>query len=203
MTQAEYAAHRGVKPSAVSNWKKAGHVVFAEGDDGRLYVDRARTDARLNARIDQTRGRPTSSQASQAQAPASAASGPLFSGEPAEPSGLAQVRTDLIRQQTIGKTLDNARRAGELVPAMEYERRASEFGRLARERMHSVVRNQSERLSAERDPRQITLLLTEEIDLAFAELADQVQGGALAQDDDDDQELTDESPADLVDLAAG
>ena len=175
MTQAEYAAYRGVKPSAVSNWKKAGHVLFAEGEDSKLYVDVARTDARLAAKLDPTRGRPTTTQAVQASTTLFQAARP----DAEAGGGVTDARSELMREQTIGHRLKNAKEAKELLPVVEYERRAAELGRLARERMHSIVRTLSERLAAERDPRQVTALLASEVDRAVNELADQVEAGAL------------------------
>lgn len=178
MSQAEFAVHRGVGRSAVSNWKKKGWVVFAEDGDGQTLVDVDRTIARLNANLDPARGRPSTAQASQT-APL-----PLEPREPTQGDGLAAVRTDLIRQQTIGKTLENAKRAGELVPLTEYERRSSELGRLTRDRMHSFLRSYAERFAAERDPRQIVAIGSAEIDRQFDELADQVESGVLVEMDE-------------------
>jgi len=181
MSQAEFAAHRGVKKSAVSNWKKDGLLIFAEAPDGKLKVDVARTEARLNAKLDPARGRPTTAQAAAASEPSS----PAPVSTPAD-SGLSIVRTDLLRQQTVGKALDNAKRAGDLVALAEFERLAAENGRIARERMIALVRNNAERLAAEREPRQIVAILTDEIDLAFAELAE-----ALMTGESDDAEAID------------
>lgn len=179
MTQAEFASHRGVRKSAVSNWKKAKFLVFAEdpAQPGRLLVDVERSDARVNANVDPTRGRPSRS------APESQ------DGQDGRPDPtnvvrvdrLAEARHEGLIEQTITRRLANAKAAGELVARVEYERRASELGRMARERMLSVVRSLSERLASERDPRAITALLSTEINAAFAELADQVEGGALDQ----------------------
>jgi phage terminase Nu1 subunit (DNA packaging protein) len=185
MSQSEFAAHRGVGKSAVSNWKKAGLVVFAEGEGGLLLVDVQRTNAKLNAKLDPTRGRP----ALGAKQP-----GLEFDARPDRGDQLGDVRLELIKAQTTSKQLDNARRAGDLVPLAEAERKMAEMGRLARERMHSVARSLAERLAAVSEPRVIASLLGAEIDQAFGELADQVDGGAL-DDGEDAAETTLEADA--------
>src|SRR5690349_5526030 len=48
----EFAEHRGVHPSRVSQWKRQGRLVF--GSDGRIDV--AASDAALNASLDQAKG---------------------------------------------------------------------------------------------------------------------------------------------------
>ncbi len=174
MSQAEYAAYRGVRKSAVSNWKKAGLLIFAEDTQGKLKVDVARSDARVNANIDPTRGRPTVAAATAAAAPV-----PSGAGDTGEE---AKVRSDLIREQTISRRLANARDAKELVPFAEAEALAAEGGRLARERMHALLRSHAERLAAERDPRQVVSFFGGEIDRAFDELAAQMAKG-MPEDD--------------------
>ncbi len=179
MTRAEFAKHRGVQKSAVSNWGTKKLLVFAEGPGGKQMIDVVRTEAKLNANLDPSRGRPTTAQTQAAEEPA-----PLLSRAAAvQPdSGLSNVRTDLIRSQTVGKNLDNARRAGELVPFQEFERLATEAGRVTRERMIALARTNAERLAAERDPRQVMAILTEGIEQAFAELSEQLLKG---EDGDD------------------
>lgn len=182
MTQTEFATHRGVGRSAVSNWKKDGLVVFAEGDDGRPMVDVERTDARLNRKIDPARGRP------------SKAAGEMQGELPVAPAGanavrggdsLADVRTDLIRAQTIRAQLDNGKRAGELVMLEDFTRRAMDYARVSRERMMSIVRTQAEWLAAAKDPRAIVAKLEDEIDRAFEDLATQIETGVVVEAVDD------------------
>jgi len=188
MSKSEFAVHRGVGKSAVSNWAKASLLVMAEdpADPTKVKIDVARTEARLNAKIDPARGRPTKGVAQPAgdlpPAPTSA---------PAAGGSLADVRTDLIRQQTEKLQLENARRAGDLVPLEEYARRASEFGRVARERMLSVVRSQAEWLAANRDARAIVAQLEDEIERAFADLAAQIASGQVADGIDPDEDDAD------------
>jgi hypothetical protein len=187
MTKGQFAKHRGVGASAVSNYAKAELLVMAEdpADPSRMLVDVARTEARLNAKIDPARGRPTKGDA-QAQADLPLPS----SGGPVSPHGsgrvVAEFRTELLSQQTEKLRLENARRAGDLVSIEEYARRASEFGRVARERVLSVVRSQAEWLSAVKDPRAIVAHLEDEFERAFADLAAQIASGDVSEIDADD-----------------
>lgn len=186
MTKGAFAKHRGVGASAVSNWAKAELLVMAEdpANPAKLLVDVARTEARLNAKLDPARGRPRAAD-SQAQ-------GDLPLAQPAASAAaggsLADVRTDLIRQQTEKLQLENAAKAGGLVPFEEYARRASEFGRVARERMLSVVRSQAEWLAACKDPRAVVAQLEDEIERAFADLAAQIASGEVGEPEADDSE---------------
>lgn len=183
MTQTAFAKHRGVGRSAVSNYKKADLLVFAEGDDGSRMVDVERSEARLNRKIDPARGRPTGGRAAATSEGGLPFDGPSPSREP-QGAGVAEVRTELMRAQIVGKTLENAKRGGELVPLLEYERRSSELGRMTRDRMHSFLRSYAERFAAERDPRQIVAVGSAEIDRQFDELADQVESGVLVEMDE-------------------
>ena len=186
MTLSAYAAHRGVGKSAVSNYRAKDWVVMAMGPDGKMLVDVQRTDATLNAKLDPLRGRPskggTDAPLFDQGAPAAASSA---KAPPPQPTRLGDVRTDLLEQQAIGQRMKNAKEAGQLVPLAEASRKMSEGFRLARERMHSIVRSEVERIAAERDPRVIAALLFENIDRAFGELADQVEAGALEETDED------------------
>ena len=175
MTQAAFAAHCGVGKPAVSNWKKAGHLVFAEGPDGREMVHVERSEARLNARVDRMRGRPTTAMNTGEAAPAS---------EPAaeagqESGGFAAVRVQVAAEDLIAKRLKNARDASELVPRLAAERQCAELGRAMRERVQAWLRSAADRLAVERDPRVVVAFASVELDQVFAELADQIAAGAL------------------------
>ena len=191
MTQADFARHRGVTRPAVSNWKKQGLLVFAEGPDGRVYVDVTRSELKLNAKIDPMRGRPTAAApsigAEEAGLPTSATSA-------GDTPSLANERLELIREQRIGQRLKNGRESGELVPLIEAERRVAEIGRSARERMQAWLRSMAERFAAERDARTIMSIGEAGIDAVFAELADAARSG-LVDDDGQDDEIEDEEPA--------
>ena len=185
MMQAEYAAHRGVGKSAVSNWKRDGLLVFAKHPTtGREMVDVAQTDALIASRRDPMRGRPTSGTAAPAAIVAADAALPIEPAVSAAPS-LADARFELIAEQRIGAALKNERDAGNLVPLIECERRLAETGRLVRERVQSAFRGMAERLAVERDPRVIMSIGEEELDRVFGDLASEIASGAL--DDEDDQ----------------
>jgi hypothetical protein len=186
LSKKDFAAHRGVGKSAVSNWVKKGWVVEAEDPaDGVIKVDVPRTEAKLNAYLDPARGRPKAAD-SQVQGELPIAAAPART----EPAGgsLADVRTDLIRQQTEKLQLENARRAGDLVPIEEFTRRAAEYARVSRERVIAIVRTQAEWLASAKDPRAIIAKLQDEIERGFADLADQIAAGELAEAADDDAE---------------
>ena len=180
MTQAEFAAHRGVGKSAVSNWKKAGLLVFAEGPDGKLAVHVERTDAKLNARIDPTRGRPTTAIG---EAPAI---GELpMESDAAQTGGrnAAAVRVEVAEEELVARRMKNAEMARQLVPLSECERRLASLGRMARERVMAELRGRAERIAAARETREAMLLMDEACDAAFAALADAIEGGALDRDE--------------------
>ena len=144
LSQTDFARHRGVGKSAVSNWKKAGMIVFADDGAGRLLVDVMRTEARLNARIDPTRGRPSTS-SPDVVTPDLAAIGDQADGSPLAQRNLALVRAEVAEEDLIGRRLRNAESARELVPAMEAERRLAELGRMAFERVKAELRSSAER----------------------------------------------------------
>lgn len=209
MTQAEYARHRGVGKPAVSNWKRDGLLVLAEDPaNGRIKVDVERTDAKLNAKRDPMRGRPPTGAARVNEAgelaPAADPSPRSPDGESPSPRGgegnsLADERLEELRERRIGNALKNAQAARELVPLIEAERRVSEIGRVARERMHAWYRSIAERLAAEKDIRAVISLGEEGIDQVFNELADAAEQGQLVGDEED---LTVEERAELAALAA-
>jgi hypothetical protein len=211
MTQAQFARHRGVSKGSVSNWKKSGLLVFAEGEGGKHLVDVARTEAKLNANLDPGRGRPTTGMTGAADAPAAASPGgeapalPLEEGAaPAAPRDMRgdynDERVQHLREQRTGQALKNAQLANELVPLVEAERRVAEIGRAARERMHAWLRSNAERFAAEKDVRQIITLGEAGIDQVFAELADSAARGDFAGQEDDD--LSAEEKAEMEAAAA-
>lgn len=181
MTKGDFARHRGVGKSAVSNWAKKSLLVMGEcPSTGALMVDVERTEARINTRVDPMRGRPAASAPASAPAPVEEG-GDLLSGQ----RSAAHVRVDLAEENLIDRRLKNAEKAGELAPAVELKRRSAELGRVCRERIHSMARSICERLAVERDARTIMALLGTEIDRVFAELADEVDAGLLTAGDDD------------------
>lgn len=204
MTQAEFARHRGVVKSAVSNWKKAGLLVLQEDGSGRIKVNVERTEAKLNAKLDPMRGRPPvgAPVADPAEpSPTETPEGAISPGAPAarEPT-VADERAAQVREDRIGKALKNALMARELVPLIEAERRVSEVGRAARERIHAWYRGVAERLAAEKDIRAVMALGEQGIDAVFAELADAAVRGEFGGDDEED--LTADERQELASLAA-
>ncbi|WP_010218861.1 hypothetical protein [Sphingomonas sp. PAMC 26621] len=186
MTKGEFARHRGVGKSAVSNWAKKGLLVLGEcPETSVLKVDVERTEARINTKLDPMRGRPTAG-VPLMPAPQSDDVVDLLSGR----RSAAHVRADLAEEQLIGQRLKNKLAAGELAPAVELKRRSGELGRVCRERMHSMFRSIAERLAAERDARTIMAIGGAEIDQVFSDLADEVDSGLLASDDDGAEEAS-------------
>ncbi|WP_242095430.1 hypothetical protein [Sphingomonas sp. CROZ-RG-20F-R02-07] len=186
MTKGDFARHRGVGKSAVSNWAKKGLLVMGEcPTSGAIMVDVERTQARINSRVDPMRGRPTGGLPLTAPSPA-----PVEEGGDQRISGrsVAHVRADLAEEQLVSVRLKNAREAKELAAKVELDRRAAEMGRVARERMLAMWRAVSERLAAERDVRTIMAIGVGEIDRVFAQLADDVDAGRLVQDEASDEE---------------
>lgn len=202
MTPAEYARHRGVQSrSAVSNWKKAGLLIFAEcPETGKMKIHVARSDARLNAKLDPMRGRPAA--ATSAALPLDDAAAPAANRLPSGNASLQDERTLALREQRYGQALKNAQASGELAPVAELERRAAEIGRAARERLQAWFRSVAERLAAEREVRAVMMIGEEGIDGVFAELANDAAEGVFAAvepEDDADEASADEEIADQAD----
>lgn len=181
MTKGEFAVHRGVGKSAVSNYAKKGLLVMGEcPTSGAVKVDVERTEARINSRVDPMRGRPSAGLPLAAPVATAEEGGDLLEGR----RSTAHVRADLAEETLASMRRKNAREAGELVPAVEMHRRSAELGRVCRERMLSMFRGISERLAVEKDTRTIMTIGIAEINRVFAELADQVEQGMLTADDD-------------------
>jgi hypothetical protein len=185
MTKGQFAAHRGVGKSAVSNWAKKDLLVLGEcPTSGAIMVDVERTEARINSRVDPMRGRPSANLPAPAALPLQDAAdlGETILGG----RSVAKVRAELAEENLVTLRLKNAERGRELAPRIELERRAAELGRVARERMQAMFRAISERLAAERDARTIMAIGSAEIDRVFAELANDVEAGKLAEPDEPD-----------------
>lgn len=180
MAQGEFARRRGVLPSAVSNWKKKGLLVFAEGPGGKLLVDVVKTEARLNAKVDTTRGRP-----SKGSGVSAARTGEAFaaSADGGVPEPADNPRVALLQQNVIALTMKNMTAAGELVALSEYERRAAEMGRQLRDRVMGVVRDLADRMAVETNARTIVALQQDAFDRMFGELAADIEQGVLSSDE--------------------
>ncbi|QIG79980.1 hypothetical protein [Stakelama tenebrarum] len=199
MTQADFAAHRGVGKSAVSNWKKAGLLVFAEDDAGRAMVHVERSDARLNARVDPTRGRPSAG-LNGGTAPAIVESD-AGAGEDTTAGGqrsLALVKAEQAEEALVSQRLKNASAASELVPRVDAQRLLAEGGRAIRERLMAWLRGSAEQRVAMRDVKDLLAFEDAEVSALFAELAQQAAAGVFAAPDEDQ----DDAPADGEEQAA-
>lgn len=185
MTQKEYAAHRKVSAPAVSNWKAKGLLAFAEDPDrpGKQLVDVARSDLLVNGTIDPTRGRPRA--ADQADAGGEVSTGELIAETKAATTRgvtpLEAERLEEMRERTRSRRIANEAQLGGLVSLAEYERRASDLGRLIRERTQSLIRQHSERMAAETDARTIVAVLGEAFDQLFNQVADDIEAEATRE----------------------
>lgn len=184
MSQGEYAKRQGVLPSAVSNWKKRGLLVFAEDPKrpGKQLVDVEKTDLLVRGTIDQTRGRPRAVETTQASAPQAETPAPRAV------SGLEAARLDEMQERTRRRRIETEQLLGKLVPIAEYERRAGDLGRLIRERTNALVRNLAERLAAETEPRAVIAVLGEAFDHLFDQVANEIEAEA-EKEREVDQEL--------------
>lgn len=182
MTQKEYAAHRGVGAPAVSNWKKAGLLVFAADPDrpGKQLVDVEKSDLVVGGKIDQTRGRPRNTDRVEAEGEAATAAGSSLA--PARGmSALESERLEDMRERTRSRRIDNDVKLRALVPLNEYERRAGDLGRMCREGVHAVLRQNAERIAAESDPRAVISVLGEAFDQLFERVANEVEAEAALE----------------------
>lgn len=192
MTQAAFARRRGVGKPAVTGWKKAGHLVMQLDERGRELVNVERSEARLAAKVDPTRGRPTAAMNAGMDLQSASAS-EADDGE--RGPGVAAVRAEVAREDLIGKRLKNARDAGELVLRQAAEQQCVQLARAVRERVQAWLRGAADRMASERDGRQIVTWGSAELDQLFATLADQVEQDAL-------EELVEEVEADAERAAA-
>lgn len=200
MSQTEYAAHRGVGKSAVSNWKAQGLLVFAEDPErpGKQLVDVAKSDLVVGGTIDPTRGRPRSGEAGLVEAVADA---PAVQ-RPMQLSGMDAARLDEMLERTRRRKIETAQLLGGLVSVAEYERRAGDMGRMIRERTQALIRQHAERVAAESDPRQVMAVLAEAFDGLFDQLAGEIEAAVSQEREVDaqlaplaDDEDADEDPA--------
>ncbi len=191
MSQAEFAAYRGVGKPAVSNWKKQGLIVFGEDPTrpGKHLVNVTATDARLSTRVDPTRGRPRGGEAQPMAAPQTEML-PLANGTDRK---VAEVRLELLEEQRTGQRMKNARDAKELAPLVELERRASELGRSIFSRIGAMHRSLAERLASATDQRSVVAILEEATDRIRIDLANRIARGSYADDDPAEPEGGDQS----------
>ena len=183
ITQAEFAARRGVSGPLVSKWKAKGLLVL----DATGRVLEHESNARLAAALDPGRGGDRTGR----QRP-SAAPNPATLPTGAQPSGQAAQDPDADRlsyqreaardkrASAMQRELELARDAGELLPANEVVNRIALHVRQALDVLASRRRRLSPALALESDPRGIELLL-EESDREFCQA---LAGLALPQSSD-------------------
>lgn len=174
MSQTEFAARRKVGKSAVSNWKNAGLLVFADDPDrpGKKLVDAEKSDLLVGGSIDPTRGRPRSADLAEAEAPASQPSAP------ARVTGIEAARLEEMQERTRRRRIDTEQLLNTLVPIAEFERRAGDMGRKVREGVRALVRQNSERWAAETDRKALMMLMEAAFDGFFGRLADEIEAEA-------------------------
>lgn len=179
MKKGEFAARQQVGASAVSNWAKKGLLVFAPdpAHPGKQLVDVEKSELLIRGTIDPTRGRPRAKDA-QGQPDADDQPQGGSSPQPISLNGLEAARLDEMRERTTRRRIENEQLLGRLVPLAEYERRAGDMGRLVRERSFGLVRQLSERLAAETDPRTVASILNDALDALFNQVADEIEAAA-------------------------
>lgn len=179
VTKGEFAALMKVGASAVSNWARKGLLVYGEDPDkpGKQKVDSDKSMVLIRGTIDPTRGRPRTAETAQAEAAPGATTEQTSSASRGAGalSLMEQARLDEMRERSTRRRIENGQLLGQLVSVAEYERRAGEMGRKIRERCHGAVRNMSERLAAEGDPRVIMQLMGDALDLVFNRVADELE----------------------------
>lgn len=178
MSQTAFAERHGVGKSTVSNWKAAGLLVFAVDPDNprKQLVDAEKSDLVVRGSIDPTRGRPRTADVSP----------DVHGGQQQDPPPRGEVRLTQLEQGRLEEMSERTRRRrieteqllGNLVPIAEYERRAGDRGRMVRERANALIRQHSERLAAETEPRQIVAILGEAFDALFSQVADEIEADA-------------------------
>jgi phage terminase Nu1 subunit (DNA packaging protein) len=190
ITQAEFAAYRGVGKPAVSNWKRQGLLVFGEDParPGKALVNVSATDARLSTRVDPTRGRPRGGAAQPIEPSAAAAPADMLPLAGSADRKVAEVRLELLEEQRDGQRMKNLQSAGDLVPRIAAEQRLAEAVRMIFSRLTSTHRGLAERLASATEPRAVVAILEEATDRVRTDLANRIEGGLDADDDADDLE---------------
>jgi phage terminase Nu1 subunit (DNA packaging protein) len=176
-TGKEFAAHRGVHPSRVSQWKRQGRLVFA--DDGRINVEAS--DASLNSTLDQAKGMRRTGNITSSAATGPGAQAELQQVRPQEPANAARgdraYWDDKAREQKAVATMAELKalqQAGALVPAAGVKKAATEAARSLRNAMLAIP----DRISPVLDPgnpARAHKLLTDEIQKALRELSSELE----------------------------
>lgn len=177
ITQAAFAARRGVSEAMVSRWKSRGLLVLDV--EGRVLE--GASNARLDATLDPGRGgdrtgRPRPPAAQGGAGGANAAPAPsdgAYEGDPDRMNYQREAARDK-RASAMQRELELAREARELLPAPEVTHRIAHHVRMALDALASRRRRLAPKLALETDPRQVEKLLEEsdrEFCVALAGLA--------------------------------
>lgn len=208
MSQADYARRIGVTRQRVSQLVAAGVVILVDHPDkpGKKLVNVDASDARLSQAIDSFAGRPqvgeqpkkrvakgarkqaeTVKSGPKGRRPENVKPAQLLNTSDGSGSGFNldglnfnELRKKLLIEQVASLKLKNEEAAGRLVPKIEYERRASEYGRRVRSMVNSVVRDHAEKIRPD-NPAIVTDTLLTAFEAELSEMADQIEA------DDGDQ----------------
>lgn len=158
ITQATFAARRGVSEAMVSRWKARGLLVL--DSDGRVLE--GPTNDRLAASLDPARGGDRTGKAR----PAAPASTPLAGAEGGyepDPDRMSYQREAARdkRASAMQRELELAKDAGDLVLASDVSNRIAHYVRVAIDAQAARRRRLAPKLSLETDPRRIEEMLAE------------------------------------------
>lgn len=183
ITQAAFAALRGVSEAMVSRWKTRGMLVLDR--EGRVLP--SASNARLRATLDPGRG---GDRTGRQRAPAAAGAPSARPGATAAPEGGYEADPERLNYQreaardkrasAMQRELELAREAGDLLHAADVTNRIAHHVRQALDVLASRRRRLAPTLALETDPRRIEQLL-EESDREFCKA---LAGLAMPKPDD-------------------
>lgn len=184
VTQAEFAAIRGVQPPMVTRWKQRGLLVMnADGTRVRVAESMASLDASLHpGRGGDRTGRQRSAGGT---TPASAAPGSVSGGAPGDFDAKGYYSVEAAREKRASaqlKELELARAAGEVVLAAEVRDATMRRVQAAKATMLALPRRMSPSLALESDPGTIERLLRAAMREVFAALAGGTDAADAAED---------------------
>lgn len=174
MSGKEFAAHRGVDPSRVSQWKKAGRLVMDA--DGK--IDAAASDAKLNGSLDQAKGeRRTGNITSHTSAPPSATGELPLTQRPEEgapssrdDSGYWEHKAKREKYEAQMAEMKALQQAGALVSAAALRKALNELGRMQRNALQAIPDRNAAVLDPA-NPARAHKLLTDDINRVLRELS--------------------------------
>lgn len=183
VTQAEFAAIRGVQPPMVTRWKQRGLLVMnADGTRVRVAESMASLDASLHPGRGGDR---TGRQRSAGGTPASAAPSSVSGGAPGDFDAKGYYSVEAAREKRASaqlKELELARAAGEVVLAAEARDATMRRVQAAKATMLALPRRMSPSLALESDPDTIERLLRAAMREVFAALAGGTDAADAAED---------------------